>query len=181
MPGIVNLLQAAHHFHQLGVGWPKACHQALEIAARIVEGEAKRLIGTYNAQPRWPPLAESTLSHKAADTPLLETGELRNSIQHSSSPTVAHIGSNNPKAIWMELGTSRVPARSFLASALHAKEKLIVRAIGETVRDFITSVNLDGEFLHLAIRAFEKIVHSLREAAEELSNDNTDHNSRRRR
>jgi hypothetical protein len=53
--------------------------EILEPVAVMLETSAKTAIGTYRFG--WPPLAESTLARKAADTPLLETGELRDSIQ----------------------------------------------------------------------------------------------------
>jgi phage gpG-like protein len=182
---LFSLLEAGIHFERLARGYPNACHQALELAARVVEAEAKRLIGGYEAKPRWPELTEATQADRvahgySANQPLLRSGELRDSIQHCSSPHEARVGSNLDRAVWHEMGTSRVPPRSFLASALHAKEKLIVRAIGETVRDYITSVNLDMEFIHLAIRAFEKILHSLHELGAELTSGGESDKRRRR-
>jgi phage gpG-like protein len=102
-------------------------HEALEKAAVIVETEAKRVIGSY--EYGWPPLAASTVERKGADTPLLETGELRDSIEHNVDGLVANIGSNNMKAVWHELGTSRVPPRSFLVQAAVHKEKEVVHLI----------------------------------------------------
>src|ERR1700693_6233643 len=54
----------------------------VEKACRMVEKEAKRAIGTYLFDwPRWQP---ETVAHKArGDTPLLETGELKESIEHT--------------------------------------------------------------------------------------------------
>jgi phage gpG-like protein len=103
-------------------------HAALEKAAVIVETEAKRVIGTYDYS--WTPLAPSTIARKATgDSPLLETGELRESIEHNVDGLVANIGSNNMKAVWHELGTSRVPPRSFLVQAAVHKEKEVVHLI----------------------------------------------------
>jgi len=109
----------------------KAKREALEKAAVIVEEEAKRVIGTYDYG--WPPLAPSTLAKKSADTPLLETGEMRDSIEHSSNADEARIGSNNDKAVWHELGTSHVPPRSFLMQAAVHKTDEVVKMIGEHV------------------------------------------------
>jgi phage gpG-like protein len=108
-----------------------ADHVALEKAARIVEEEAKRVIGTYDYG--WPPLAPSTLAHKAADTPLLETGEMRDSIEHVATDKEACIGSNSDKALWQELGTVKIPPRSFLAGALHHKTDEVVKVIGREI------------------------------------------------
>jgi HK97 gp10 family phage protein len=106
-------------------------HKLLEKAAVIVEEEAKRVIGTYDYN--WPPLAPSTLAKKSADTPLLETGEMRDSIEHKVSHDEAHIGSNNDKAVFQELGTAKIPPRSFLAGALQHKAEEIVKKIGQDI------------------------------------------------
>jgi hypothetical protein len=53
----------------------------VEKACRMIEKEAKAAIGTYRYD--WEPLKPETVARKArGDTPLLETGELRDSIEH---------------------------------------------------------------------------------------------------
>lgn len=111
-----------------------AKHHALEEAAKIVETEAKRVIGTYDYG--WTPLAASTLAKKAADTPLLETGEMRDSIEHTIDGDTAYVGSNNDKAVWQELGTvgpHPIPPRSFLVGAAQHKAHEIVKETGHKV------------------------------------------------
>ena len=120
-----------------------ANHSALEKAAQIVEEEAKRVIGTYDYN--WPPLAESTLKNKAADTPLLETGEMRDSIEHVSDHKEAQIGSNNDKAVWQELGTKTIPPRSFLAGALQHKAEEVVEIIGRDITKALAGEVVVGE------------------------------------
>jgi hypothetical protein len=117
-------------------------HDALEKAAVIVETEAKRVLGTHDYS--WPPLAPSTIARKATgDSPLLETGELRDSIQHHVGHTGAHggmeadIGSDNDKALWHELGTARVPPRPFLSGAAIHKEHEVVDVIGREMVAFL--------------------------------------------
>jgi phage gpG-like protein len=121
---------------------PAAQHTAMEQAAVVVETEAKRVIGTYDYG--WPPLAEATIARKAnGDTPLLETGEMRDSIEHISSAKEAHIGSNNDKAVWQELGTSRgIPPRPFLAGALHHKSDEVVLIIGDEIGGLLSTGKL---------------------------------------
>lgn len=103
---------------------------ALTRAAKVVEAEAKREIGTYQGAvgpfPAWAPLAESTQADRVregfpADEPLLRTGEMRASIGHAVKGNVAVIGSNSDKAVWQELGTKTIPPRSFLGGALMRK------------------------------------------------------------
>jgi hypothetical protein len=90
----------------------------LDKVGEFAQREAKHVIGTY--QPGWPHLAESTLEKKAADTPLLETGEMRDSIHKELVPAALAVvvGSKSKKALWQELGTSRIPPRPFLSLAM---------------------------------------------------------------
>jgi phage gpG-like protein len=111
---------------------------AMEKAAKILEDEAKGLIGI--ARPEWPPLAQATLDRKGGvNTPLLETGEMQASIEHNSDRHEAYIGSNNPKLKWHEFGTVNVPwgtvnpPRPVLALASVRKEKEVVDTIGRAV------------------------------------------------
>jgi phage gpG-like protein len=112
----------------------KAGHGALEEAAKIVEVEAKSVLGTdgYN----WPALSPNT--KKTMPGMLLETGELRDSIEHTVvSNSEASVGSNNDKAVWHELGTAKIPARSFLAGAAIAKRDEVGHAIGAHIMKVI--------------------------------------------
>jgi phage gpG-like protein len=107
-------------------------HQALEEAAKIIEKKAKALIGTHEAN--WPPLQPETIARKATgDSPLLETGELRNSIEHTVSGDKAYVGSNSPKAIYQFLGTSKIPARDPLVPAAMQSAPEIVAKVGKVM------------------------------------------------
>lgn len=129
--GTFNLLGFAAFATGLVAHMEHEIHNSLEEAGKIVEEEAKRVIGTYDYN--WTPLAASTLARKAADTPLLETGEMRDSIEHSVSGRTAYIGSNSDKAVWHELGTSKVPPRPFLQGAVDHKIEEIVEKTGHNV------------------------------------------------
>jgi HK97 gp10 family phage protein len=112
-------------------------HEALEKAAVIVETEAKRVIGTYDYG--WPPLAPSTIEKKAADTPLLETGAMRDSITHSVDGDEARVGSNEDTALWQELGTSKIPPRPFLQGAVQHKLPEVMQEIGQVAVKVLTN------------------------------------------
>ena len=89
----------------------------VEQACRIVEKKAKDAIGREHEE--WPDLAESTIADKQrhgfpTPKPLLRTGEMRDSIEHTVHGNEGCVGSNNDKAVWQELGTGRIPPRSFL-------------------------------------------------------------------
>jgi phage gpG-like protein len=113
---------------------------ALESSAQMIEDEAKRVIGTYDYG--WPSLKPETIKRKGADTPLLQSGEMRDSITHQvdEAAMVAVVGTNDPKAKFHELGTVHIPARSFLAGAAMHKEEDIVRLTS----DIVISTLFDG-------------------------------------
>jgi phage gpG-like protein len=174
---VVSLLEGAAHFAHLAHDWPKATHAALEVAAQIVEAKAKAAIGTYKYG--WPQLADSTQEDRAhkgfpANEPLLRTGELRDSIQHSSNEKEAHTGSNLDRAVWMELGTSRMPPRPFLAPSVFQNEALIKRAVKQVIADYMMAGKMEFDFLKFAFEALHKIAHELKELGEDLGKDDQD-------
>jgi phage gpG-like protein len=98
-------------------------HAAIARACEMIAAEAKRVIGTYDYG--WPSLAPSTLAKKSADTPLLESGKMRASIEWNASGNTGAVGSNSDIAVYQELGTSRIPPRPFLMGAAVAMEPKI--------------------------------------------------------
>ena len=108
----------------------------VEKACRMVEKEAKTAIGTYRFE--WTPLQPETVARKArGDTPLLETGELRDSIEHivgrEGTEVVGYVGTNNPIAKYHELGTRHIPPRSFLGEAAMRQEHKILAMMERTI------------------------------------------------
>ncbi len=112
---------------------------AIVRASKMVARESKAMIGKEN--PEWPPLAESTIEDKRRQgykvpAPLLREGDLRDSIQwsaphHEGVGTVCgYVGSNDPVAEYQELGTSRIPPRSFLMTAAVRKAPEVVAMTG---------------------------------------------------
>lgn len=126
-----SLLQLAAKFIRMPVLVELAEKSALDKATKLVQDEAKRVIGTY--EYGWQSLAESTLDRKSADTPLLETGELRESIQRKVEGTVGRVYSDSPIAAYQELGTATIPARSFLAGAARHKAQEVAKITGKEV------------------------------------------------
>jgi HK97 gp10 family phage protein len=105
-------------------------HKILERTCVLLENSAKEALGTYEFG--WAPLKPETIARKATgDSPLLETGATRESIQHNvdANGKEAHVGTDLEYAKYLEFGTSRIPARPFLGGALIAKE----HEIGEGV------------------------------------------------
>ncbi|GAC1332095.1 MAG: hypothetical protein NVSMB20_03100 [Bradyrhizobium sp.] len=144
-----DLAGFAAHLGKLGVSVIAEQHHALEHAAMVVEKEAKSSIGTRQgaAGPfvAWAPLAQTTLDgwgghpgkialgYSPPENPLLREGDLRNSIEHTVHLTVAYVGSNSDIAVWQELGTEKMPPRSFLGGAAFRKAHQISHDIGHSM------------------------------------------------
>jgi integrase len=143
--------------------------------------EAKRVIGTYDYG--WPSLAASTLAKKSADTPLLETGALRDSIQWNSSGNIGHVGSDLDKAVWQEFGTSRIPPRPFLAGAAMAMEPKIHDLFKRAVMAVALGKGLHSsemaELLHL-LHIIHHVGHEVNEVAQKALDGPEENNGRRR-
>lgn len=115
-------------------------HQAMEQAALVVEKRAKAILGEYQAQggpfAAWAELADSTKADRVRhgfpeNEPLLRTGHMRDSIDHKViGNRDAVVGSDDPIAEYQELGTSRIPPRSFLGAAAVQKGPEVAQIIG---------------------------------------------------
>lgn len=135
-----DLASFAAHLGRMATDLPNTERRAMEIACEAVRDEAKRVIGTYDYG--WPALKPATIARKSSgDTPLLETGELRDSIVYAvfqnrssggqfASGHTGYVRSTSKKAEWHELGTKRIPPRSFLGAAARHKESAIVDSTG---------------------------------------------------
>lgn len=107
---------------------PLAMAHGLEKGCRIIEKEAKAAIGTYKYG--WPALGPAAVD-KHGDTPLLDTGEMRDSITHNCDHHEGYVGSDDNKLLWQEFGTSRgIPPRPVMGGAVEAKGHEAAEAIG---------------------------------------------------
>ena len=98
-------------------------HHTMIKACMRIQSDAQNLMGSYHQSfgpfPKWDRLADSTNANRerkgfAPDEPLLRTGEMQRSIKYKIMGDTGHIGSDSPVAVFQELGTARIPARSFL-------------------------------------------------------------------
>ena len=128
------------HLQGVNAALPRAERRGLHRGAEIIQHEAQHRIGRENNE--WPPLAERTVAEKArlgytgrisATDPLYRTGELRASIEVSVDGHRAVVGTHDKVALFQEMGTSRIPARSFLGSAAYVKGREAANAIGAEV------------------------------------------------
>jgi hypothetical protein len=171
MAGFMNLAEAAARFAAAAVDIELAKHAALEEACTLVEERAKGLIGHPNSH--WAPLASETLRRKdGINTPLLETGEMRDSIEHTVvDSNHGYVGSNDDKAVFQELGTSRgIPPRSFLGLAAQLEGPQVAKVVAQTVGGAI-GAGLAGqrvrEFIELA-RLAGHVFHEVKETASDM-------------
>jgi len=143
----------------------------VERACQMVQKKAKRAIGKEHEL--WAPLAQSTIADKQAHgfptpKPLLRTGELRDSIEYTVAGNEGAVGSNLDRAVWLEMGTSRMPPRSFLrSSAISSEDKIARMATAVTVAAFEghgRHARDAREILDLAHRAG----HALKELGEDI-------------
>lgn len=104
-------------------------------AGEVLVHEAQATIGTYQGGagpfPAWPELSEATLyggftiagvpyqgkvelGYAPPDNPLLRTGQMRGSIEASTSQDAVVVGSHDPVAYDQEHGTPTIPPRPFI-------------------------------------------------------------------
>lgn len=139
----------ARFLMRAGMEAHKANEKGLKTAADIIQKEAKAEIAHYQeaAGPfqAWPDLADSTVTEKMRlgyaseddHKPLLRTGELRDSIEVRVRHDEGAVGSDDPIAVYQELGTPNaahpIPARSFLGGAAFRKSEEAAKAYATTV------------------------------------------------
>jgi hypothetical protein len=138
-------------------------------ACEMVCAEAKRVLGTHDYG--WPELKPETIARKIrGDTPLLETGKLRDSIEWNSHGLEGHVGSNDPKAVWNELGTSRAPPRSFLVGAAQTLEGEIHKMAARAAIAVMA-----GRGLHSAeMRELLHVLHLIKDTAHKVKEELVD-------
>src|SRR3954447_9438245 len=137
---MMELLELAVRFGEIELRQHEMEHRALEKAAKVVEKRAKEKIGEYQDQAgpfiAWPELADSTKEDRlkqgfTENDPGLRTGGMRDSIEHTVINNEAHVGSNDDKLVWFELGTEKQPPRSVLGGAVVDEMDRIIEIVGE--------------------------------------------------
>jgi hypothetical protein len=116
----------ARHLETLAAGMPAVELFVLQRIGIAIKQRAKEKIGDYQEEAgpfaAWAPLAQSTKEDRirkgySEDDPLLRSGELRDSIEYVVMLPEVVIGSPLDIAVWQEMGTEKMPPRSFLGSA----------------------------------------------------------------
>jgi hypothetical protein len=138
---MMELLELAAKLGEIALQQHEMEHRILEKAAVLVEKRAKEKVGEYQEQAgpfvAWQELADATKEGRlkqgyTEDDPGLRSGEMRDSIEHEVQVPEAHVGSDDDKLVWFELGTSKQPPRSVLGGAVVDEMEKIIEIVGES-------------------------------------------------
>lgn len=137
-----------------------ALHEGVKKSVELIQATAKAEIGVYQdgfgttqgdigAFPAWAQLAESTERQKEImgyplDSPLLATGEFRDSIVKEAVGLKGVVASDDELAMWHEMGTDRMPPRPVFGPAGARCEEKVLRILGEAAMIGI----IGGDWLH---------------------------------
>jgi phage gpG-like protein len=167
---VYDLLGFAAKLHAIDRDLKEVGPAIVAKACEMVAAEAKRVLGTHDLD--WPELRPETIARKMrGDSPLLETGAMRDSITWNSKGLEGHVGSNLDRAVWMELGTARVPPRPFLASAAQRIEKKIHRMAAKAVHSVLRGEGLNSAAMRELIHLLKHVARQTKEIANDLTGD----------
>lgn len=116
-----------------------ALHDGLERIGRRLEAEMHNKFGEYQTASgpfgEWAPLTAATENRKAAlgqpaDSPLVATGEMKNSTGYDVGLLELVVGVRDPKMVWHEFGTERIPPRPVVGPAVYENLDTIQRLVG---------------------------------------------------
>jgi hypothetical protein len=114
----------------------------LNRALTIIRQDAYGRIGDYQDSvgpfPAWAQLSPYTEDRKAsmgypADAPLLATGAMRASLDQEQHGLEGVAGFTDPKAVFHEFGTEKMPARPVMGPAAFSNREEIQRELGQAV------------------------------------------------
>ena len=134
-----NLGSLALHLAGQEVALLASLHAGLEKCAVRLETTMESEIGHY--QPgigpfaAWADLADSTEAQKArmgypAAAPLEASGKMKKSFTHTTTALETVVGSTDPKMVYHEFGTPKMPARAVVGPALLSNKEYIRRVLG---------------------------------------------------
>lgn len=140
----LTLEQFAEKLSQAAVKAPAIFESRFAVLGGKVAQDAKDLLGHYHRQNTgpfrpWKELAQSTKVERVykgftENEPLLRTGDLRDSISSVPTKTGFVVGSTSQIAVYEELGTTKIPPRSFLGLAMY-------RNIGYIFKNMLQSIH----------------------------------------
>lgn len=114
---------------------PGVLHGGLHEVGEAVVDSAKDKFGTYQKSvytfPAWADLAPRTLVDNPENTPLLRSGDTRDSIGFEVNGDDVVVGSSEPTMIYHELGTKSEPPRPVLGPAMYEARQMIRDIMGK--------------------------------------------------
>jgi phage gpG-like protein len=175
---VFSLLEFVDNLEAIGPALDAGSADAIAKSCAMLSHASKDLIGV--PKPEWPPLKPSTIARKdGVNTPLLETGEMRDSIAWNSDQHEGYVGTDNMKMVWQEFGTSRgIPPRPVLGLAAAQNEgkveKIAEREVARAINAALGGVG--GIFRDL--REAGHLLHKAGEETNELLHGGEDEDSR---
>ena len=143
---MIPLADVVAHYRRMQREVPRALEREVRTLMEGVAKDAKDMLGQEHPDI-WAPLQPATLADKARQrfdvpSPLRRTGDLADSIGVRVTVGLRHIvgevGSNLPYAETQEHGSSAVPPRPFLSSAMIKAEPVIREALGRLAQRALT-------------------------------------------
>lgn len=122
-----SLFDAVRKFTAITIEYEAIRHAALEAGAKKFINYAKDAIGTY--EYGWVPLQPATIA-KHGDTPLLDTGAMRDSGSYEMRGDHAVAGFTDEKIVYHEFGTSRIPPRPVVGGTIDKHGREIAEEMG---------------------------------------------------
>lgn len=129
----------AAHLLTAGPAMALALHEGLDtIGKRLVrdmEGRPGRYQPGVGPFPAWAPLSPATEERKAAkgqpsDSPLVAEGDLKGSFSHQAQGLELVAGSKDPKMVFHEFGTAKMPPRPVVGPAGFENRDIIAKLVG---------------------------------------------------
>jgi phage gpG-like protein len=182
MEKLFTLVGFAAELHAIEKDLVATGPKIIERACQLVQKRAKAAIGKNHEL--WPDLAPSTIADKkahgyATPKPLLRTGEMRDSIEYVVHGHEGAVGSNDPVAVYQELGTSRgIPPRPFLVSSAISSEDKIHRMAAAATMAALSGYGRNAHDVREMLHLFEKAFHALKELGEDLLHPDDEENER---
>jgi hypothetical protein len=139
---LTSFLEASAVFAGRAIALELVLQEGLDRTLRVIKRQAASKIGSYQDAsggfPEWAPLSEVTISRKSASgfavpSPLLATGAMLASFDHESNGLEGVAGAKDPKAVYHETGTSRMPARPVWGPAAYESRDAIQALLGAAV------------------------------------------------
>jgi phage gpG-like protein len=164
-----SLASAALHFGRLARDLKGAEEAIIRGACHLIAERAKASIRTSANGFNWPKLQPETVKRKSrGDTPLLETGELLGSISYQVDGATGQVDSTSEKAVWHELGTKRIPPRSFLLASAVQELPHIKILTHSVVRSMMLGERLGGAEFGELFHAVKHAWHETKEFATDV-------------